>query len=86
MSLIIDQTPMTQALDIDETSLHIPLGPVRFNNNKAPQHAPSQLCHADPSGKPDTDLLRLGDVGSPALPPIHPLFECAALPLKLCKE
>ena len=33
MTLIIDKTPMTQTLDVDETPLTLLLEPIRFANN-----------------------------------------------------
>ncbi len=90
MSLIVDQTPMTQTLDIDETPLTLLLEPVRFNNNKHRNKLPANYVYwviigrADLFGKPDTELLRLSDVESAALslklteewdPSIRSLFE-----------
>ncbi|KAL2062950.1 hypothetical protein VTL71DRAFT_6022 [Oculimacula yallundae] len=73
MSLVVDQTPMTQTLDIDETPLTLLLEPVRFIDNKHRTDLPANYVYwvligrSDLFGKPDSELLRLTNAESVAL-------------------
>lgn len=73
MTLIVDKTPTTQTLDVDETPLTLLLEPVRFKNNEHRKQLPADyiywvlIARADLFGKPDSELLRLTGVDSAAL-------------------
>lgn len=90
MTLIIDSTPMTQTLDIDETPVTLLLEPVRFKDNQHRTNLPANyiywvlIARADLFGLPDNELLRLNDAESAALslkmteewdPAVRSLFE-----------
>ena len=65
MTLILDKTPMTQTLDIDETPLTCLLEPVRFVDNEYRSQAPSDymywvlIARADVFGLSTEKLLSL---------------------------
>jgi prepilin-type processing-associated H-X9-DG protein len=73
MTLVLDQTPMTQRLDIDETPVTLLLEPIRFAHNEHREKLPVDyiywviISRTDVFGANSSDLLRLTPEQSAAL-------------------